>query len=79
MRQQIEELQEKCRFCSDKLDANIRLLQHGVVGRRSRSNSDVDGATSPSTQECSELAACDEETCVAVANLKQVGYLFTIE
>nr|CAB3266842.1 TBC1 domain family member 5-like [Phallusia mammillata] len=71
LRHQIDELQEKCRFCSDKLDANIRLLQHGVVGRRSRTNSEVDVTVSP-PQEYDELAASDEETCVAVANLKQI-------
>jgi len=68
LQQLVQVYQEKCRFCSDKLEANIRLLEHDVGGRRSRSASATDAGDCPENE--------NDDESYAVANLKQVGVMF---
>ena len=68
LRQQIADIEERCKFCADKLEANIRLLQCHLVGTPPL---DDDRELLQSSGE--PFALRKEETFLALASLKQVN------
>ena len=67
LRQQLQEMEERCNFCADKLESNIRLLQCHLIGTLPRDDDRElpNGSGEP-------FALRKEETFQALASLKQV-------
>nr|XP_009861344.1 TBC1 domain family member 5-like [Ciona intestinalis] len=66
MREIHQDLQQKCLFCADKLEANIRLLQHHLVDKSSN-----EGSVKEENGHCG-VTKKKEEVFLALASLKQV-------
>ena len=77
LKQQLENLQQKCIFCSDKIDASIRMLQPYLMENRLKNEKE----SIPSEAKDSDFGDSkattikNEDQLVALANLKQVSYV----
>uniref|UniRef100_H2Z5C9 C2H2-type domain-containing protein n=1 Tax=Ciona savignyi TaxID=51511 RepID=H2Z5C9_CIOSA len=63
-------LQLKCQFCADKIDANIRLLQHHLVDTHT-DDTEPEAAVNGDC-DVTKLTKKNEEIFLALASLKQV-------
>ena len=71
LKQQVSNLEEKCLFCSDKIEASIRLLQAHIVKQSVKENDPT--TSSAEDGDGSNTKIKNEEQLVALANLKQVN------
>ncbi|XP_076815792.1 TBC1 domain family member 5-like [Clavelina lepadiformis] len=75
VKKQLHDLHDKCSFCSEKLDINIKVLQKHLSVKTSRTNSTTDDISNAEKQGSSStitLSAEEDTALVALANLKQI-------
>ena len=71
----MQNLQEKCSYCSDKIDSCLRLLEPHLA-KRSVAEDPPDSQTSGNGDQIVKVLR-NEEQLVALANLKQVSCKLT--
>lgn len=76
LKQQLETMQEKCHYCSDKIDASIRILQPIFMKNSSEVGLEItpNTSTDPDNGDSNLHPIKNEDQLVALANLKQVVY-----